>query len=104
MTQGSRTTESRNHDYEAIRDIMNQIKDRLSMPDRATLAVGLVGHLATMMNGHQAQKLIAELAEEMERVQDVPPNRKLSDTRKQSERPGRSEQLGGNPGGSGQPL
>ena len=104
MTQGSRTTESRNHDYEAIRDIMNQIKDRLSMPDRATLAVGLVGHLATMMNGHQAQKLIAELAEEMERVQDVPPNRKLSDARKQSERPGRSEQLGGGPEGPGQPL
>ena len=104
MTQGSRTTESRNHDYEAIRDIMNQIKDRLSMPDRATLAVGLVGHLATMMNGHQAQKLIAELAEEMERVQDVPPNRKLSDARKRAERPGRSEQLGGGPEGSGQPL
>ena len=101
MTQGSRTTESRNHDYEAIRDIMNQIKDRLSMPDRATLAVGLVGHLATMMNGHQAQKLMAELAEEMERVQDVPPNRKLSDARKQA---GRSAELGGGPEGSGQPL
>ena len=81
MTQGSRTTESRNHDYEAIRDIMNQIKDRLTMPDRATLAVGLVGHLATMMNRHQAEKLIAQLAEEIERVQDVPPNRKLTDTR-----------------------
>lgn len=104
MTQGSRTTESRNHDYDAIRDIMNQIKDRLSMPDRATLAVGLVGHLATMMNGHQARKLIAELVEEMERVQDVPPNRKLSDARKQSERPGRTERLGGGPEGSGQPL
>lgn len=84
MTQGSRTTESRNHDYEAIRDIMNQIKDRLTMPDRATLAVGLVGHLATMMNGHQAEKLIAQLAEEIERVQDVPPNRKLSDARASS--------------------
>lgn len=86
MTQGSRTTESRNHDYEAIRDIMHQIKDRLTMPDRATLAVGLVGHLATMMNRHQAEKLIAELKEEMERVQDVPPNRQLSDRRDQ--RPG----------------
>ena len=82
MTQGSRTTESQSHDYEAIRDIMNQIKNRLSMPDRATLAVGLVGHLATMMNGHQAAKLIAQLTEEMERVQDVPPNRKLTDARK----------------------
>ena len=85
MTQGSRTTESRNHDYEAIRDIMNQIKDRLSMPDRSTLAVGLVGHLATMMNRHQGEKLIAELAEEMERVQDVPPSRRLSDARKAGE-------------------
>ena len=84
MTQGSRTTESRNHDYEAIRDIMNQIKDRLTMPDRATLAVGLIGHLATMMNRHQAEKLMAQLAEEMERVQDVPPNRRLSDSRSQS--------------------
>lgn len=82
MTQGSRTTESRNHDYEAIRDIMNQIRDRLTMPDRATLAVGLVGHLATMMNRHQAEKLIGELVEEMERVQDVPPNRRLTDARK----------------------
>jgi type VI protein secretion system component VasF len=81
VTQGSRTTESRNHDYEAIRDIMNQIKDRLTMPDRATLAVGLVGHLATMMNRHQAEKLIAQLAEEIERVQDVPPNRRLTDAR-----------------------
>lgn len=79
MTQGSRTTESRNHDYETIRDIMTQIRDRLTIPDRATLAVGLIGHLATMMNGHQAEKLLAQLAEEMERVQDVPPNRKLSD-------------------------
>lgn len=81
MTQGSRTTESRNHDYETIRDIMTQIRDRLTIPDRATLAVGLVGHLATMMNRHQGEKLIAQLAEEMERVQDVPPNRQISDAR-----------------------
>lgn len=79
MTQGSRTTESRNHDYETIRDIMTQIRDRLTVPDRATLAVGLVGHLATMMNRHQGEKLIAQLAEEMERVQDVPPNRRQND-------------------------
>jgi type VI protein secretion system component VasF len=81
VTQGSRTTEARNHDYEAIRDIMTQIRERLTMPDRATLAVGLVGHLATMMNRHQAEKLIAQLAEEMERVQDVPPHRKVTDAR-----------------------
>lgn len=85
MTQDSRTTESKNHDYEAIRDIMTQIRDRLTMPDRATLAVGLVGHLATMMNRHQAKKLVGQLVEEVERVQDVPPNRALSDSRKSSQ-------------------
>ncbi|HSH45577.1 MAG TPA: hypothetical protein VK966_06960 [Longimicrobiales bacterium] len=79
MTQGSRTTESQNHDYETIRDIMNQIRDRLTMPDRATLAVGLMGHLATMMNRHQAEKLLEQLREEMVRVQDVPPNRTTQD-------------------------
>ena len=81
MTQDSRTTESQNHDYSTIRDIMTQIRERLTMPDRSTLAVGLVGHLATMMNRHQAEKLMAQLKEEMERVQDVPPNRALSDSR-----------------------
>ena len=81
MTQESRTTESRNHDYAAIRDIMNQIQDRLTVPDRATLALGLVGHLATLMNRHQGEKLIAQLAEQMERVQDVPPRRQASDAR-----------------------
>ena len=49
MTQPSRTTETLNRDNEAIRDIMHQIRDRLTVPDRATLAVGLVGHLATML-------------------------------------------------------
>lgn len=89
MTQGSRTTESQSHDYETIRDIMNQIRDRLTMPDRATLALGLVGHLATMMNRHQGEKLIAQLTEEMQRVQDVPPNRTLSDSRRDADTPER---------------
>ena len=79
MTQGSRTTESESRDNATIRDIMNQIKDRLTVPDRATLAVGLVGHLATMMNGRQAEKLIGQLIEEIERVQDVPPARRTAD-------------------------
>ena len=79
MTQPSRTTESANLNYEAIRDIMQQIKDRLTVPERATLALGLVGHLETLMNGHQIQKLMAELVEEAERVQDVPPMRQKSD-------------------------
>lgn len=76
MTQPSRTTETMNRDYETIRDLMNQIRDRLTVPDRATLALGLVGHLATMMNGRQMKKLMAELVEEAERVQDVPPLRR----------------------------
>ena len=76
MTQPSRTTETMNRDYETIRDLMNQIRDRLAVPDRATLALGLVGHLATMMNGRQMKKLMAELVEQAERVQDVPPLRR----------------------------
>lgn len=83
MTQSSRTTESENRDNAAIRDIMNQIKDRLTVPDRATLAVGLVGHLATLMNGRQAEKLVGQLIEEVERVQDVPPARRNSNTRRE---------------------
>jgi hypothetical protein len=76
MTQPPRTTESINRDHETIRDIMNQIRSRLTVPDRATLAVGLVGHLATMMNGRQLAKLMEQLQEQAERVQDVPPNRR----------------------------
>lgn len=74
MTQPSRTTESISKDYAAIRDIMHQVKE-LTVPDRATLALGLVGHLATLMNRRQMAKLMAELQEEAERVQDVPPSR-----------------------------
>lgn len=74
MTQSSRTTESISKDYAAIRDIMHQVKE-LTVPDRATLALGLVGHLATLMNRRQMAKLMAELQEEAERVQDVPPSR-----------------------------
>ncbi|MGH7476838.1 MAG: hypothetical protein ACRELD_11150 [Longimicrobiales bacterium] len=79
MTQGSRTTESANLNHGAIREIMHQIRDRLTMPERATLAVGLVGHLATMMNRHQMRKLLDQLIEEAERVQDVPPIREKRD-------------------------
>lgn len=75
MTQEPRTTETMNRDNAAIRDIMHQIKDRLTVPDRATLALGLIGHLATMMNRGQMEKLLAELTEEAVKVQDVPPKR-----------------------------
>jgi hypothetical protein len=74
MTQPPRTTESISRDNAAIRDIMLQIRE-LTVPDRATLALGLIGHLATMMNRGQMSKLLAELREEAEKVQDVPPAR-----------------------------
>ena len=74
MTQGSRTTESINRDNAAIRDIMLRIRE-MTVPDRATLALGLVGHLATMMNRSQMAKLMDQLQEEARRVQDVPPIR-----------------------------
>jgi hypothetical protein len=74
MTQPSRTTESISRDNAGIREIMHRIRE-LTVPDRATLAVGLVGHLATMMNRSQMSKLLAELEEEATRVQDVPPVR-----------------------------
>ena len=75
MTQPSRTTENENPDYEGIREIMHQIRDRLTVPDRATLALGLVGHLATLMNGSQMARLLSQLEEEARRVQDTPPRR-----------------------------
>lgn len=75
MTQGPRTTESATRDNAAIRDIMHQIRDRLTVPDRATLCLGLVGHLATLMNRAQMEKLLGQLTEEAVRVQDVPPTR-----------------------------
>jgi hypothetical protein len=75
MTQPSRTTESATRDNATIRDIMHQIRDRLTVPDRATLALGLIGHLATLMNRGQMEKLLAQLTEEAVRVQDVPPSR-----------------------------
>lgn len=78
MTQPSRTTETINRDNAAIRDIMHEIRE-LTVPDRATLALGLVGHLATMMNRSQMAKLMTQLQEEAERVQDVPPNRQRED-------------------------
>ena len=75
MTSDSRTTETENIDYDTMRDLMNQIRDRLTVPDRARLTIGVVGHLATLMNRHQIEKLMAQLSEEAERVQDVPPTR-----------------------------
>ncbi len=75
MTQPSRTTESISRDYEGIRDIMHRVK-ALTVPDRATLALGLLGHLATLMNKSQMEKLMAQLTEEVVRVQDVPPTRR----------------------------
>lgn len=75
MTQPSRSTESMNPNYATIRDIMHQVRDRLTVPDRARLAVGLIGHLATFMNRRQMAKLLDELHQEAERVQDVPPRR-----------------------------
>jgi hypothetical protein len=74
MTQPSRTTETANRNYAGIRDIMHKIQE-LTVPDRATVALGLMGHLATLMNRSQMEKLMAQLAEEVERVQDVPPKR-----------------------------
>src|SRR5690606_2954787 len=56
----------------------------LTVPDRATLALGLVGHLATMMNRHQMEKLMDELAEEAQRVQDVPPSRQREDVARET--------------------
>jgi hypothetical protein len=76
MTQPPRTTESLSRDHQAIREIMHQIQDRLTVPDRATLALGLVGHLATLMNNRQMEKLLGELHEQAARVQDVPPARR----------------------------
>ena len=78
MTQPSRTTESINRDYAGIREIMHKIQE-LTVPDRATVALGLLGHLATLMNRAQMEKLMAQLAEEVERVQDVPPKRQGHD-------------------------
>jgi len=75
MTQPSRTTETANRDYAGIRDVMHKIQE-LTVPDRATVALGLLGHLATLMNRAQMEKLMAQLVEEVERVQDVPPSRR----------------------------
>ena len=76
MTQPPRTTETINRDHATIRDILTQARERLTIPDRATLAVGLIAHLATMMNSRQMKKLFEELSEEVARVQDVPPARR----------------------------
>ena len=76
MTQPPRTTETINRDHASIRDVLTQARERLTVPDRATLAVGLIGHLATLMNRRQMEKLFKELHEEAERVQDVPPARR----------------------------
>ena len=84
MTQQPRTTESINRDNATIRDIMNQIRDRLTVPDRATLALGMIGHLATMMNSRQISKLMEQLQDEAAKVQDVPPSRQKGRTNNES--------------------
>jgi hypothetical protein len=89
MTQPPRTTESLSRDNEAIREIMHQIQDRLTVPDRATLTLGLVGHLATLMNHRQMEKLLGELTAQADRVQDVPPARRSERDRDEVERVGR---------------
>lgn len=86
MTQPSRTTESINPNYGAIRELMHQIRDELTVPDRARLAIGLVGHLATYMNRHQMGRLLSELYEEAERVQDSPPRYRWPDVDREVER------------------
>ncbi|GEM_PF-211495 len=75
MTRASRSTESLSRDHAAIRDILRQARTRLTVPDRATLALGLMGHLATLMNRHQMAKLLRQIEDEVLRVQDVPPLR-----------------------------
>jgi hypothetical protein len=74
MTQEPRTTESESRDNAAIREIMHRVKE-LTVPDRATLALGIIGNLATVMNGRQIEKLLVQLADEAAKVQDVPPSR-----------------------------
>ena len=76
MTSEPRTTETENIAYATIRDLMHQIQDRLDVPNRARLAVGLIGHLATLMNSRQMEKLMSELNEQARNVQDVPPTRR----------------------------
>lgn len=85
MTQRSRTTESMNPDYGRIREIMHEIRDELAVPDRARLLVGLVGNLATYMNRHQMQRLLDELYEEAERVQDSPPRNRWPEVEREVE-------------------
>ena len=90
MTQEPRTTESISRDNAAIRDIMVQIREKLTVPDRATLALGLIGHLATLMNRRQMEKLFGQLHEEADKVQDVPPSRRGEGERSdRTERPER---------------
>lgn len=76
MTSDPRTTETETIAYATIRDLMHQIQDRLDVPNRARLAVGIVGHLATLMNSRQIEKFMSELNEEAQKVQDVPPSRR----------------------------
>jgi hypothetical protein len=54
---------------------MHKVKE-LTVPDRATLALGIIGNLATLMNSRQIEKLLMQLAEEASKVQDVPPSRR----------------------------
>jgi hypothetical protein len=74
MTEPSRTTEPIDRGEEAIRGLMAEIRE-LPVPDRASLALGLVGDLAAMMDRDQMAGLLDDLWEEAGRMQDVPPSR-----------------------------
>lgn len=73
MTQPAWMMEPVGPDHEAIREIMRRARRELSVPDRARLAIGLVGHLATRMGPQQMARLLDQMREEVRRVQDVPP-------------------------------
>jgi hypothetical protein len=73
MTERSRT-EPVDRDNETIRGLMADIRE-LPVPDRASLALGLVGDLAAMMDRDQMAGLLDDLWQEAGRVQDVPPSR-----------------------------
>jgi hypothetical protein len=74
-----------NPNYRRMREIMHSIRDDLTVPDRARLAIGLVGHLATYMNRHQMGRLLDELYEEADRVQDSPPRYRWPDVEREVE-------------------
>lgn len=75
MIEGVGRRDPTRPDHEAIRAVMHRVRRELSVADRARLAVGLVGHLATRMSRRQMELLLDQLREEVRRVHDVPPRR-----------------------------